>query len=207
MRERGVPAVLLPLASILALAWLAWAAPAFRRADWMPRGWIDADGNCRDTRQEVLVRDSRSPVLWRENEREHHRCEVAWGEWRDPWSGEVMNDPGRVDVDHHVPLAEAHRSGGGTWTPARREAYANDLDFRWHLRAVSARINRQKGDRGPDRWRPPDRTSWCRYALEWSAVKTVWRLQTTEQERVALREMLRSCEETPPPVPAAEPGP
>ena len=166
-------------------------ARAYSRAAW--GGFIDEDRNCRDTRQEVLIRDSLKPVLWREDDRQDRHCEVAWGEWRDPWSGEVLNDPMKVDIDHHVPLAEAHRSGGSTWNVARRRAYANDLAFDGHLRALSAHTNRQKGDKGPARWRPARKEAWCLYAKDWSLVKLAWGLQATEAERLAIREMGRTC--------------
>jgi hypothetical protein len=32
--------------------------------------------------------------------------------WRDAYSGVFYTDPGQLDVDHLVPLENAHRSGG-----------------------------------------------------------------------------------------------
>ena len=40
------------------------------------------------------------------------RCRVIGGTWRDAYSGLFHTDPSVLDVDHFVPLAEAHRSGG-----------------------------------------------------------------------------------------------
>lgn len=179
------------LMAVLVLLIGAGGSVGFNRAEW--RHWTDADRDCQDTRQEVLIRDSQKPVLWREDEDEERHCEVAWGQWTDPWSGEILNDPAHMDIDHHVPLAEAHRSGGVAWSASRREAYANDLAYRSHLRATSAHTNRQKGDRGPDRWRPSRREAWCEYALAYSAIKLIWGLSSQEAERLALREMMRTC--------------
>lgn len=170
---------------------LLGASDGYRRSDW-PH-WIAGPGDCQDTRVKVLVRDSRQPVLWRENDRENKHCQVAWGEWEDPWSGEILHDPEKIDIDHQVPLAEAHRSGGDRWDRARRRAFANDLDFRGHLRATSATTNRSKADKGPDRWRPPQRERWCDYARDWSAIKSSWGLRTSEPERLALRDLLKTC--------------
>ncbi|MER7468905.1 hypothetical protein [Streptomyces sp. NPDC097981] len=48
------------------------------------------------------------------------------GSWRSPYDDVVVTDAARLDVDHFVPLAEVHDSGGYAWDAARREAYAND---------------------------------------------------------------------------------
>ena len=160
--------------------------PPYARGAW--GGW--AVEGCRDTRTRVLLRDAEpGSVLWREG----RQCEPAHGRWVDAWTGQVLRDPSGLDVDHHVPLAEAHRSGGGHWPDARRRAYANDLAYRGHLRVLGASTNRSKGDRGPQHWRPPKRQTWCAYAEQWAAVKFVWDLRSTEPERLAVREMLKTC--------------
>jgi len=92
-----------------------------------------------------------------------------------------------------VPLGHSHAAGGWAWTPARKHAYANNLRYRRHLVVTHAGVNRAKGDKGPDRWRPPDRAAWCGYSEAWSAVKLVERLQSTEAERLAVRELLKTC--------------
>ena len=42
--------------------------------------WIDEDGDCQDTRQEVLIRDASTKVTFQD---EQH-CKVAKGTWPDP---------------------------------------------------------------------------------------------------------------------------
>ncbi len=96
-----------------------------------------------------------------------------------------------------VPLGNAHRSGGWAWDPERKKQYANDLTYPDHLIAVQARANRSKGDRGPEEWRPPLRTYWCDYAVDWIVIKSRWDLTVTEPEFAALRDMLHTCESPP----------
>ena len=50
-------------------------------------------------------------------------------------------DPGDVDVDHMVPLKNAHNSGGWDWSPAMKEDYANHLRADDHLIGVRDRVN------------------------------------------------------------------
>jgi hypothetical protein len=133
--------------------------------------WIDADADCRDTRQEVLARDSVVPVRL-----SFDGCRVEAGRWIDPYSGRVFTDPSALDVDHLVPLAEAHRSGADTWSAARRRAFANDLSSPLTLLAVRAGANRSKADGDPLAWMPSDPTRWCAYTRAWMAVKTRWGL-------------------------------
>ncbi len=162
--------------------------PKYDRGDWSH--WTDMDGDCQDTRHEVLIAESSVPVTFNDEE----ACRVAAGRWTGPYTGEVVEDPGKLDVDHVVPLANAHMSGAHGWSAERKKLYANSLSYPGHLIATTASANRSKGRSGPEEWRPPDRTYWCRYAKDWVAIKKEWGLTATEAEAVALREMLSGCE-------------
>ena len=83
----------------------------------------------------------------------------------------VVTIPGDLDIDHMVPLANAHRSGAWQWSPERKRLYANYLDDPNHLIAVTARANRSKGARGPEEWQSPDSSYWCQYAVDWITIK------------------------------------
>ena len=155
--------------------------------DWSH--WTDQDGDCQDTRNEVLAAESRKPVKYRTS----RRCVVTRGLWVGLYTGRKVRNPRNLDVDHLVPLADAHRSGGWAWTQERKRRYANSLASKDHLIAVTAKANRQKADKSPDRWKPPRKRSWCRYATSWAKVKRKWGLSVTQAEAEALREMLSTC--------------
>ena len=79
--------------------------PDYDRQDW--KHWTDADRDCQDARNEVLIAESRTAVDFRTD----RKCRVAAGEWLAPYSNTVVVDPGKLDVDHMVPLGNAHDSG------------------------------------------------------------------------------------------------
>ena len=165
--------------------------PAYNRDDWTH--WTDADGDCQDARQEVLVAETRAPVFYRSD----RRFRVSAGEWLAPYTNTVVTDPSKLDVDHMVPLANAHLSGAWQRPAAERERYANHLADPQHLIAVTAGANRSKGARGPHEWRPDDRTYWCQYAINWITIKHTWKLTITEPDHTALVEMLNTCAKRP----------
>lgn len=162
----------------------------YDRGDW--RHWIDIDRDCQNTRAEVLIAESRASVAFAPRD-DNDQCRVIRGQWRGPWSGETFTDAGDVDIDHHVPLAHAHESGGWQWSADRKRAYANDLSNPASLQATQASLNRAKGKQPPDEWRPANRAAWCRYAADWISVKEHWELTVTAAEVAALREMLETC--------------
>ena len=103
--------------------------------------------------------------------------------------------PGDLDIDHLVPLKNAHDSGGWAWNSDRKQEYANYLGDPDHLIAVTKGANRSKGAKGPDEWRPPDEGYWCQYAADWTEVKMEWGLSMTQREMEAVIDMLDTCEE------------
>ena len=161
--------------------------PIYDRGDW-PH-WRDHDHDCIDTRHEVLVDESVSSIAMKIDD----ACRVESGEWYDPYTALSFTDPSALDVDHMVPLANAHLSGGWQWSRAEKEAYANDLSDPDHLIAVQAAANRAKGARGPEEWRPPNEAYHCEYAEIWIKIKARWGLSATAAEWLALLEMLDTC--------------
>ena len=161
----------------------------YNRSQW--KHWIDEDGDCQDARQEALISESLVEVTF-ESER---KCRVATGRWYGAFTGIYVEAPGDLDIDHLVPLKNAHDSGGWAWGSDRKQEYANNLAEPDHLIAVTKGANRSKGAKGPEEWRPPDEGYWCQYATDWTEVKMEWGLTMTQRETEAVIEMLDTCEE------------
>ncbi len=127
--------------------------PEFDRGDW-PH-WVDTDGDGEDTRQEILARDSLLPVV-----REGGR--IKTGLWVCLYTGRVVRDAGRIDIDHIVALKEAHNYGGFEWGREKRQQLANDPE---NLLAVYRSANRAKSARNSYEGMPPNIAHWARYLI------------------------------------------
>jgi len=149
--------------------------------------WIDADGNGCDTRREVLIAESQVAVT------RTGTCTVTAGRWYSLYDGVTATDPTTLDIDHMVPLAEAWDSGARQWDTARRRAFANDLAIPDALFAVTASVNRSKGDQDPAQWMPPRSAYRCDYVVAWIRVKHRWGLSVDSAERNALSQQVDSC--------------
>lgn len=147
--------------------------------------WLDADQDCQNTRQEVLIARSLRPVLL-----DARGCRVISGLWRDVYSGLFHRNPQSLDIDHFVPLAEAHRSGAANWSRAKKAAFANDPG---NLIITARQINRAKADQDPALWLPPNRAFRCIYARRWVAVKARWQLRMDIKEAAAIKRVLMAC--------------
>jgi hypothetical protein len=149
---------------------------------------LRVNGGCRDTRAVVLARDAvPGTVEWSPD-----GCTVTAGEWKDPYTGGLFTDPKMLDVDHLIPLQRAHLRGGSGWSRERKAAYANALGYRYHLRAVSASANRQKGAQGPDTWRPVPEDA-CQYGQSYATVTVLSGLWVSDTERTAIAALVASC--------------
>jgi hypothetical protein len=146
------------------------------------RHWVDADGDCQDTRDEVLAAEALTKVSG---------CDIQEGRWRSVYDGRVVAESSELDVDHMVALAEAWDSGARRWTAGTRERFANDLDDRRSLVAVTSSSNRSKSDNDPAEWLPDRRR--CGYVTSWVAVKTRWSLAVDRAERRALVSLAQGC--------------
>ena len=151
------------------------------------RHWIDADGDGCDTRREVLIAESTTPVSV------GSRCSLSGGTWVSAFDGVSTTDASSFDIDHFVPLAEAWRSGAHAWDSKTRQNFANDLGYEMSLIAVSASSNRSKSDRDPSRWMPPSSSFKCEYVYSWIQVKIRWKLTVDDAEATALRNNWAGC--------------
>jgi len=152
-------------------------------------GWLDTDSDGCDTRNEVLISESRKKVTTGSG------CDLTGGRWFSAYDGQVFTDSSGLDIDHMVPLAEAWGSGANGWTAASRDQYSNDLGFPYSLRVVSASSNRSKSDRDPAEWLPPRQQFQCSYVKEFVAVKYRWHLRVDAGERAALRSTIKGCQD------------
>jgi Protein of unknown function (DUF1524) len=153
------------------------AVERYERERW-PH-WTDADGDCQNTRHELLIALSLAPVTFKAR----RPCQVRRGRWRDAYTGEIVANADKLDVDHVVPLAEAYRSGGFRWPDDKRRAFANDLSG---LVLTRRALNRAKADQDPATWLPPNPALHCDYVRLWIAIKQRWALETDAHEREAL---------------------
>ncbi|MET8298975.1 HNH endonuclease family protein [Streptomyces sp. NPDC005180] len=141
--------------------------------------WKDDDKNGCSARNDVLIAEAiEAPTVG-------VGCTITGGVWHSYYDDVLVQGPSGVDIDHMVPLAEVHDSGGYGWTTERRRRYANDLGSDVTLVGVSARSNRQKADQDPATWMPMPAVH-CRYIGEWVATKHRWSLAVDPAEREAL---------------------
>jgi hypothetical protein len=165
-----------------------YAATPYHRVHWMPGGsWADADGDCQDGRQEILIAQSKAnPVLTADT------CSVVSGLWVDPYTGETSTNPSEVEIDHLVALKEAHDSGGASWPPAKKQAFAQDLNG-GNLFVVLTSPNRSKGDRDPGEWLPANKILACWYVKQWTSLKQRTGLSMDTSEAESIRLVIAAC--------------
>lgn len=136
--------------------------------------WIDANGDCKNARHELLQELSTAAVKMNSS-----GCTVATGRWNDPYTGNIYTVARDLDIDHMVPLAWAHWHGAHSWDAEKRRKFANDPV---NLFAVQASANRQKGARGPLDWLPPDATYHCAYITRFHRIVLIYDLQYSADE-------------------------
>ncbi|KAL5612008.1 hypothetical protein BROUX41_000429 [Berkeleyomyces rouxiae] len=179
----------IPILSTSQLQLAKLVVGALGSADDYTRGkfhhWINLGSGC-NTREIVLRREGVNVV--------NKKCHAKSGLWTSLYDGSTWESPADIQIDHMVPLKNAWMSGANKWSPAKRESFANDL-VRPQLWAITGSVNNDKGSLTPDLWRPPLTIAYCNYAKSWIAVKSYYNLIVTEEEKLALEEMLKYCTE------------
>lgn len=155
---------------------------AYNRKEY--RHWIDADRDCEKTRVEVLKEESKTDA-------QMNGCKVISGLWEDPYTGNSYTDPSVLDIDHLVPLKEAHESGAYQWDKEMKKQYANDLEYEHSLLAVYRSVNRSKGAKDPAEWLPPNQNFHQEYAKRWINIKLRWNLSIDQKEYEELSRILK----------------
>jgi hypothetical protein len=157
--------------------------PAYDRSEW--GRWTDADKDCQDARQETLIAEALEPPVLDER-----GCKVLSGRWRCPYTGNVITDPGLLDIDHVVALREAHVSGGWSWSRDKKRAYFSDLTMPNNLIAVDRSANRSKGSKTPIQWLPENVAFRCTYLKSWVMLKRHYGLDMTCAESEGIAELM-----------------
>lgn len=155
-------------------------------------GWVDADHNGCDTRNDVLRRDLKAYTT----KAGTRGCVVLSGTLSDPYTGATIKfvrgqgTSSAVPIDHVVALADAWQKGAQPLSPARRQAFANDP---LNLLAVGRSVNLAKRDSDAASWLPPAKGYRCAFVARQVAVKTKYQLWVTEAEREVIRRILSTC--------------
>ena len=149
--------------------------------------WRDANGDCQNTRAEVLLQEAKVAATYTTA----RRCTVRTGRWVTRWDNRTHTLASAVEIDHTVPVHEAWGSGARYWSQARRVAFYNDLGDGRSLNAQTAALNSAKQAKGPEAWMPP--ANKCEYIGNWIAVKIRWGLRVDSAEKAALVRWADSC--------------
>ncbi|WP_289083614.1 HNH endonuclease [uncultured Spongiibacter sp.] len=147
--------------------------------------WSDLDGDCMNTRHEILAASSVGNTRISPN-----GCYVSSGQWNDPFSGKVYTRASDLDVDHIVPLKWAHTHGAAEWPRNLKEKFANDPE---NLIAVDDALNQAKGARGPTEWMPPNHSYRCEYLSRWVLVLKKYSLAMQPSENRVFQKQLSAC--------------
>jgi hypothetical protein len=108
---------------------------------------IDANGDCQNTRAEVLIAESRVTPTYTTT----RHCTVATGKWYSYHDGAYWTKASDVDIDRMVPLKEAWESGARLWSVNNRTRYANDLGLLRHPHSGHRQRQPGQGRPGPSR--------------------------------------------------------
>ena len=151
--------------------------------------WIDADGDCANTRDEVLHRDLTGTSS-------ANGCTVVSGFLDDPYTGRTIRftrgvaTSSDVQIDHVVSAGNAWVSGAPGLLPSEREEFYNDP---LNLLAVDGPTNGTKSDSPADEWLPPEESFHCEYVATQIAVKAQYDLSVTASEKEAMIDVLSEC--------------
>ena len=147
-------------------------------------GWLDSDGDCVNTRHEVLQSEAATFAMAQSG------CSVAAGEWYDPYTDRTYTNPRDLDVDHVVALADAWVSGAYAWADDLLDRFSNDLG---NLNAIQSGENRSKSAKGPADYTPSASGARCEYLVQYATVKIRWQLSITPDDFAAVQRGLGGC--------------
>jgi hypothetical protein len=148
--------------------------------------WEDFDGDCQNTRHELLIASSEVPVTFTNSS----ECTTSTGQWLDPYTGDTYTLASDLDIDHVIPLNYAHLHGGAVWSAFVKKLFANDPE---NLLAVDDGENQSKSAKGPSEWMPPDESYHCEYATRWRFVAAKYELELAGIDLNAIAAVVVGC--------------
>ena len=150
--------------------------------------WNDLDGNCLNTRHELLKKHSTIPIILRED-----GCLVKFGRWIDLYTGDVFINARNVDIDHLVPLKFAWDHGAVEWSQKKMRSFYNNP---MNLFVVGREINREKSAFGPLDWLPPSNSFKCYYIIKFLLISNSYGLNFTKKRTIAYNNLKNEvCEQ------------
>lgn len=174
---------------VIVILLLTWGLGCSLASDYKREyfgGWKDFDHDGQDTRYELLLGTSLLGFVHLDPKGER----VVAGMWVCPYTGGIVFDAGKLDVDHVVPLQWAWVHGASTWSDAKREEFANDPS---NLLVVAASVNRAKGSKGPLYWLPPNVSFWELYINIFVTVCQKYDLNVNAQAYLPLIKLSKDC--------------
>jgi len=156
----------------------------YDRGTW--KHWEDFDGDCQNTRHELLIASSEVPVTFTQTS----GCTVATGQWLGSYTGSTYTLASDIDIDHVIPLNYAHLHGGAVWSPFVKKLFANDPE---NLLAVDDGENQSKSAKGPSEWMPRDVSNHCEYARKWDFLMNKYELVLGAEDLAAVGQVLKGC--------------
>lgn len=184
--SKGILKIIISNFFFINLTWAGVQMPKYDRSQY--KHWTRKDGL--SVRDRVLIEESLSDTKFNNCGDE---SSYMSGEWKGLYSGATFYCSNEIDIDHLVPLKEAHISGAYKWDYSKKKLYANDIRNPYTLIAVSSSQNRKKGSKDPSQWMPPNQDAHCTYLKMWIDVKSKWDLKMDEREENFINSRMENC--------------
>jgi hypothetical protein len=160
--------ILLPL-TLLSLNCFAYDRVPYNRAVHYGKS-IDIDGDCQDTRSEILIKESENngvaPTFIKREDGKN--CTVATGKFIDFYTNTVYTNAKDIDIDHVLPPYIHYNTVGKYQSKKKNAEFYNDTE---NLVITSLSLNRSKGKKDLSEFiqRVP-RENRCRYIAKYDRI-------------------------------------
>lgn len=145
--------------------------------EFFGHSWTDEDKDCMNTRHEILAAHA---IAGSAKPKQDNSCQIDLGQWKSPFTDEIITSASAIDIDHIAPLKFAWTYGAEKWSEEKRVQFANDPD---NLLAVEASLNRSKGAQDITEWLPPKNQ--CNYINQFLAISNKYGLVFPAEKQAA----------------------